>query len=419
MLNSESQPPLAAAPLQQQWQTNSMKVNYATSKAGGLPLGGASGTIDAIVKEFDKAFPKNAIQNASTKLGEQMENIQSLSQFLDAAICTILTAAEDVVLLAVGAAEGLINVVLSVAADGIDGLPSPLSAALTFLDTEIDIPIISALYQKITGSPLTILDLLCLIIALPCTILYKLFFGGSTALPPFTTAQVQKFCSSSFTWPWLQGSGSDVRKAEATAAPSSLGAELEEVLPILVNIVGIFVGAGTAITDLSKDPPTPARLREIKLFGWGNVVCNFLEICIYQPWDGEFQSAAGILNIFGSLFPLLPWCTDVFCMVATEEQAKFIPLFGPGILTAFGAVQLGIGIATAVEMNKDGGYNGLDMAGAILNCASPLGKVGTYVAAIGPTAATVAGVEMAVLDLADDLVTAILSMISAAESGKL
>jgi hypothetical protein len=137
---------------------------------------------------------------------------------------------------------------------------------------------------------------------------------------------------------------------------------------------------------------------------------------IYQPWTGSDETTADRLNLACSLFPLLPWCVDVICLMAIEEQAKFIPAVGPALCTALGAVQLGIGISTAVVMHQDGGYDGCDQAAAVLSACSPICKVGTYVALTGPDAATVTGVVMGVLDFTDDVVVPILSLISAAES---
>ena len=107
---------------------------------------------------------------------------------------------------------------------------------------------------------------------------------------------------------------------------------------------------------------------------------------------------------------------DMITLTAQEYQAKFIPDgVGPAIPGVLGAVQLGIGIATVVEMKNDGGYNGCDKAGAILNCCSPLCKFGTYAKKAGDEAGVVAGVVMGLLDLAGDLVVPILSALSATE----
>ena len=94
------------------------------------------------------------------------------------------------------------------------------------------------------------------------------------------------------------------------------------------------------------------------------------------------------MDLAGSLFPLVPWVADVITLTAHAYQTKFIPAVGPAIIGRLGAVELGLGIATVVEMNKDedGGYGGCDKAGAVLNCGSPLAKFGTYASNFGTDA---------------------------------
>jgi hypothetical protein len=407
-------PPLQAAPLQQQWQTNSMKINYVTSKVGDLSVG-TNGSVGAMVSAFEGAFTSDEIQNSLAGLVEQIKSIQSLSDFLDTAICTLLTACQDIVLLVLDAIQAVINAIFTAAT-------AALQTALQLFENEIDIPIISYLYQKIAGSALSILDLLCLIIAVPCTILYKIFLGGSDATAPFTSDQVQTLCPSSFTWPWFASSNPSIQMPEPTAALDS-GA-LTEALTIL-STLGIIVGFLTFVTDaagdvlnLASDGGEPPSKFATKLIGWSNAATTFIQTCIYLPWQGGQGdiSTTDWLDLAGSLFPLIPWLADVITLTAQAYQAKFIPDgVGPAIPGVLGAVQLGIGIATVVEMKKDGGYNGCDEAAAILNCCSPLCKFGTYAKKAGDEAAVVAGVVMGLLDLAGDLVVPILSALSATE----
>jgi hypothetical protein len=389
-----------------------MKINYVSSKVSDLSVG-TNGSVGAMVSAFEGAFTGDEIQNSLAALVEQIKSIQSLSDFLDTAICTLLTACQDIVLLVLDAIQAVIDVILTAAT-------AALQAALQLLENEIDIPIISYLYQKIAGSPLTILDLLCLIIAVPCTILYKIFLGGSDATAPFTSDQVTALTSSNFTWPWLGSFNPSVQMPEPTAALDS-GA-LTEALTIL-STLGIIVGFLTFVTDAAgdvlnladDDSESPSKMAA-KLIGWSNAATTFIQICIYAPWGDVLESTADWLDLAGSMFPLIPWLADVITLTAQQYQAKFIPDgVGPAIPGVLGAVQLGIGIATVVEMKNDGGYNGCDKAGAILNCCSPLCKFGTYAKAAGEEAAVVAGVVMGLLDLAGDLVVPILSALSATE----
>jgi hypothetical protein len=57
-----------------------------------------------------------------------------------------------------------------------------------FLTTELDIPVLSWLYQRLFGEPLTILNALMLVVAIPVTILWRVIEGqwpsDSMAAPP-------------------------------------------------------------------------------------------------------------------------------------------------------------------------------------------------------------------------------------------
>jgi len=155
----------------------------------------------------------------------------------------------------------------------------------------------------------------------------------------------------------------------------------------------------------------------VKIIGWTNVVSTFIQICIYLPWEPPqgVISTADWLDLAGSLFPLVPWAADVITLSAEEYQAKFIPSVGPGIIGVLGVVQLGIGIATAVEMKKDGDYKWNDEMGAVLTSFSPLAKLGTYFGSSGFEVAMVAGAVMMVLDTADDVVVPTVAFIGADE----
>ncbi|QIX02072.1 hypothetical protein AMS68_007589 [Peltaster fructicola] len=47
------------------------------------------------------------------------------------------------------------------------------------INTEIQIPVLSPLYRKLTGNELTVLDLACLLLAIPATIVYKIIYDGA------------------------------------------------------------------------------------------------------------------------------------------------------------------------------------------------------------------------------------------------
>lgn len=71
--------------------------------------------------------------------------------------------------------QSLENVLLAV----LDVLEAVAAGAAALLDTAIDIPVISGLYKEISGDDLSLIDVACLIGAIPATICAKLFTGAA------------------------------------------------------------------------------------------------------------------------------------------------------------------------------------------------------------------------------------------------
>ena len=61
----------------------------------------------------------------------------------------------------------------------LDILEILVEGALSVIDAKVDIPVISLLYKKITGSDLTFLDTVCLAVAIYTTITFKTLVGKS------------------------------------------------------------------------------------------------------------------------------------------------------------------------------------------------------------------------------------------------
>ena len=82
----------------------------------------------------------------------------------------LLTIVEDLILGMVAVTQALV--------DGMIGAMGALiNAAVTLLNTPVDIPFLSWLYQLIFGEPLTVLSAVSLIAAIPVTIIYRVAEG--------------------------------------------------------------------------------------------------------------------------------------------------------------------------------------------------------------------------------------------------
>lgn len=73
-----------------------------------------------------------------------------------------------------------------------EGLKAAVGLVRDLLAEELQIPFFSALYKKISGSGLSLIDVICLLIAIPATVMYKIGEGDA----PFKKVDKQKFIES-------------------------------------------------------------------------------------------------------------------------------------------------------------------------------------------------------------------------------
>jgi hypothetical protein len=160
---------------QANWGMHQMKSNIGAATVG-PPIAPAVATVDSVVADLatlvanEGAIISTTVQQLQTDVIDQITTLTP-AQVAEkiAAIVTddLLSTAENVILAALA--------VLQAAAAG---------AAADF-EVTIDIPVLSPIYHQITGDDLSLLDLVCLIAAIPATILYKLAAGAA----PFTSAE--------------------------------------------------------------------------------------------------------------------------------------------------------------------------------------------------------------------------------------
>lgn len=122
-----------------------------------------------------------ALVTAVTNEGEILAN--TLQQLEDIDLTTISMA--DLVKRLVGIAadtvlqsmQDIVTAFLQVIGDLVQGMMDTMSKE------QLTIPVLSQLYEHYVGSPLTILDLICLICSIPVTVMYKLLNKGVAPFP--------------------------------------------------------------------------------------------------------------------------------------------------------------------------------------------------------------------------------------------
>ncbi|KAJ1561242.1 hypothetical protein HK096_005447 [Nowakowskiella sp. JEL0078] len=143
------------------------------------------------------------------------------------------------------------------------------------LNAKIDIPVLSALYKKINNNAdLTLLDAFALLVAIPATIIYKVFSGGTTIKTdnlPFLKKSLDKFFPSEFAVVSLPVVSSDVAMDDSAEEirKKSLAAE---ILPFsCITTVTYSLGSLCEIMTLSEeiilkeDEEESDRLKNVKL----------------------------------------------------------------------------------------------------------------------------------------------------------
>jgi hypothetical protein len=364
--------PMQADVLQSTNRANAVQCNYVHSKAqtyasnGGtfLNTSGANtsgnrqaiqdvaGDLAALVSIVQNQLEPQLLTVMNTVQAKLTNDLQSNPNgVFDQGICIFLDVFQGILDLVIGAVEDVINALVTVAG----GALSLLQEALVY---KIEVPVISWLYQQISGNPLTLLDLLSLLIALPTTLLYKIVFGAGH--PPFTAAQVQQITSDPIPWPQVNGTKID-RWAHPTrdALSGNLG------VPLFPFSIELFVlsFASYAFLDACNDSLAAAGTEGTDpnvIFL--SVAGIFLTLCC-QAWgapyslfaedSGEWSTADGWYVVLWAV-GFLPWLADIaFCVVGAKHALARYNDLAPMLIFFFGMISLVVGIATMLEQIED------------------------------------------------------------------
>lgn len=383
---------LAGQKYRDSFNAHAVRCNYALTKAH-QHFAGATALPTTLAAPVDSGPFANLItmiQQQVTGLQASTAKLQALLQIqtsdptklFDLAVVGFLEAAAEVITFVLDVIEDLAVALLDLVGGAITALQDALNA-------DIDIPIISWLYKYVItgtivdpGDNLTILDLLCLIIAIPATILYKVLFGGTSASPPFTSAQVGTITSSPIPWPTLSSAG-------AQAAPGTMTPTQEILLALggLTYFLYAFCDMGIdAYAIKAEGEPDPFAT----FLTWAGIVLGVVILGLTVPYtvlqkSEDDWSVADKATLTYWAFGFAPILLNIAFAIFSSAMAesRFFPIVGPIALTIFGAVVLGIGVWTTVEQALDSSYqNGWTEAGNIIapiptSCAwlLPLGAV--------------------------------------------
>jgi len=230
--------------------------------------------------EFGSAI--QTLMDAVSKEGEILSGTLAKLKSIDISTISMSDLIKEIVAIladeVLQSVENIVTTFLTVVKDIIQGTMDMLTKEV------IKIPVISALYERFVGSPLTLLDVVCLVAAIPVTVIYKMLNGGTAPFPagdPDTIA--------------LSG-------ATDYASLCQLCHDQSAVKAVAPGLLG----------DASWAPP-PLNDRWYKLFFAGNVMACF---------GGVFIGVLGYMKTKNSSSKTL----------ATLYALTYLPYIGPDIV---------------------------------------------------------------------------------------
>jgi len=167
------------------WMHQKVSENSGSATIGGGPATGVGaswdpGPINAAFEQFLTAL-ETALTGSFADLPEQIQQkIASTQDNFSDPKSVLSTGLSDLIGVFAALADDMAEFAQAVAKDFLQLLDTVLNQIVDWLAQPIDIPFVSALYHALTGDQLSILDLTCLLGAVPGTILLDVLTGSPT-----------------------------------------------------------------------------------------------------------------------------------------------------------------------------------------------------------------------------------------------
>jgi hypothetical protein len=202
---------------------------------------GLAGILEDLKSFFDNEWDDvqdmlNQIQVNCAANFSNLTPVQVIQQVMAILADFVLKSAQNIITTVIDVAKLLIDTVLG------------------YLDAPLNIPIISPLYKKFVGDDLSFLDLVCLIGAIPTTIIYKLITNNA----PFPdNSQTQALIDAVDMTTIVNIITSDTSSQQVTASPSpcrfqATGASLSDIVSTTLNISACFGSCVVAVFTALK-----------------------------------------------------------------------------------------------------------------------------------------------------------------------
>jgi ABC-type antimicrobial peptide transport system permease subunit/outer membrane protein assembly factor BamB len=239
----------------------------------------------------------------------------SAREFFSTLLVTLIDAIETLLIGALAVGNAFIDGMLAVIEDLID-------TVMGLLNAEIQIPVLTDLYESLTGESLTFLNLITLVGAIPATIIYKVVTGDfpSQDFPP---AGSEAPCAT----------GQGVRVGASPVAALVLG--------VLNGLATLVAGIVNGISDAEGDEAAP-------ILGYVALGLGAIGAAFSFPLIGSDNPSTDDWAVYGVSLGILYWgCWSVLLPGSA----------GPVVSVVYAVLNVGLLAATIVAFVNDGQFD--------------------------------------------------------------
>lgn len=269
---------------------------------------------DALVQQLEQFATNTEAGDAFRKAATYFQNLGgSIDQIFTQLLAGMMQVVQGVLQAALAGVQAIVDAVLQLA-------QSVIAAVQAALNESWNIPFVSQLYEFITGSELTTLSLIALLIAIPTNIVYAIAHGS---VPFPDGSSVESFEGAFSAQSMLSASGLGPKTAAADVAATGAASSAPQFTAFLAaaaSVSTLFYGLFSAVNDALADEAP-----------------DFLE------------KAAYILSLSGQIFSC-PWISGSTAPDCTTADGTAATLW---IYGGFGCLLDGVFLATEVPHDAE------------------------------------------------------------------
>ena len=301
--------------------------------------------LEEVKKYGDSIHSAESFKKAGEYFQKAATSPDAVGQML---ISALLELAEGMVLTVIGGVRIVIDMVC-------DAISAIVHALQSLMSAEWDIPFVSALYRHVTDGPMTAVNIVSLILAVPATALYTL---GKKA-PPFADEAAVKTFQQNFTAANILGALGAKQRAGVAADVPALSDTWTDFFGYL-SCANLLVNAATS-TIVDSEPPIPLPNwfpTPGKLITWAAFIVEAALLVSYVP---SLINLAYGFNCTPQGAPNWLWgvqlvgtVVDGICVAAAGKFPQVVANAGVAWASGFGFVDLAFTFVVAIVAKPSG-----------------------------------------------------------------